>query len=34
MEGNIVILPVAGITKVVENSLAYAEAVGDIVIAV
>lgn len=34
MEGNIVILPVAGITKVVENSLAYAEIVGDVVIAV
>lgn len=34
MEGNIVILPVAGITKVVENSLAYAETVGDVVIAV
>lgn len=34
MEGNIVILPVAGVTKVVENSLAYAETVGDVVIAV
>ncbi|GKU82224.1 APC family permease [Niallia sp. NCCP-28] len=34
MKGNIVILPVAGITKVVENSLAYAETVGDTVIAV
>ncbi|CAI9387039.1 MULTISPECIES: APC family permease [Bacillaceae] len=34
MEGNIVILPVAGVTKVVENSLAYAETVGDVVVAV
>jgi len=34
LKGNIVILPVAGITKVVENSLAYAETVGDTVIAV
>ncbi|MGN8841588.1 APC family permease [Niallia sp. HCP3S3_B10] len=34
MEGNMVILPVAGVTKVVENSLAYAETVGDVVIAV
>ncbi|MFT8323000.1 MAG: APC family permease [Bacillus sp. (in: firmicutes)] len=34
LQGNIVILPIAGITKVVENSLTYAEAVGDTVIAV
>ncbi|WP_445488692.1 APC family permease [Niallia sp. 03133] len=34
LEGNIVILPIAGITKVVENSLAYAESVGDTIIAV
>lgn len=34
MEGNMVILPVAGVTKVVENSLAYAETVGDVVVAV
>lgn len=34
LEGNIVILPVAGITKVVVNSLDYAESVGDTIIAV
>ncbi|MGP7819603.1 APC family permease [Niallia sp. 01092] len=34
LQGNIVILPIAGITKVVENSLAYAETVGDTIIAV
>ncbi|MCT2342999.1 APC family permease [Niallia taxi] len=33
-EGNIVILPVAGITKVVDNSLAYAESIGQTIIAV
>lgn len=33
-EGNIVIVPVAGITKVVEQSINYAEAIGDNVIAV
>ncbi|MFD0771326.1 APC family permease [Bacillus sp. CGMCC 1.60114] len=33
-EGNIVIVPVAGITKVVEQSINYAEAIGDTVIAV
>ena len=34
IEGNIVILPIAGITKVVEQSLNYAESIGDTVIAV
>ncbi|KAB7669396.1 APC family permease [Bacillus sp. B1-b2] len=34
LKGNVVILPVAGITKVVENSLEYAEMVGSTVIAV
>ncbi|MFC3886495.1 APC family permease [Bacillus songklensis] len=34
MEGNVVIVPVAGITKVVENSLNYAQLIGDTVIAV
>ncbi len=34
IEGNIVIVPVAGITKVVEQSINYAEAIGDTVIAV
>ncbi|MFB9758288.1 APC family permease [Ectobacillus funiculus] len=33
-EGNVVIVPVAGITKVVENSLNYAKLTGDTVIAV
>ncbi|RJS59848.1 APC family permease [Bacillus sp. PK3_68] len=33
-KGNVVIVPVAGITKVVENSLNYAELIGDTVIAV
>ncbi|KMY54923.1 amino acid permease [Bacillus sp. FJAT-27231] len=33
-KGNVVIVPVAGITKVVENSLNYAQLVGDTVIAV
>ncbi|MGG3467152.1 APC family permease [Neobacillus pocheonensis] len=33
-EGNVVIVPVAGITKVVENSLHYANLIGDTVIAV
>ncbi|WP_270583685.1 APC family permease [Bacillus smithii] len=32
--GNVVIVPVAGITKVVENSLKYAQSIGDYVIAV
>ncbi|MGG2095225.1 APC family permease [Bacillus sp. S13(2024)] len=34
IEGNIVIVPIAGITKVVEQSLNYAESIGDTVIAV
>ncbi len=34
IEENIVIVPVAGITKVVEQSINYAEAIGDTVIAV
>ncbi|WP_242221001.1 APC family permease [Bacillus cereus group sp. BfR-BA-01380] len=34
IEGNIVIVPVAGITKVVEQSINYAEAIGHTVIAV
>ncbi|MDE3840842.1 amino acid permease [Bacillus methanolicus] len=34
LEGNVVIVPVAGITKVVENSLNYARLIGDTVIAV
>ncbi|MGZ4161772.1 MAG: amino acid permease, partial [Neobacillus sp.] len=34
LEGNVVIVPVAGITKVVENSLNYAKLIGDTVIAV
>lgn len=34
IKGNIVVVPVAGITKVVENSLAYAESIGDEVIAI
>ena len=34
LEGNIVIVPVAGISKVVENSLNYAKLIGDSVIAV
>lgn len=34
MTGNIVIVPIAGITKVVEQSINYAETVGDQVIAV
>ncbi|MCD7035163.1 APC family permease [Metabacillus sp. GX 13764] len=34
IEGNVIILPVAGITKVVENSLNYANSIGDQVIAV
>ncbi|KZN98672.1 APC family permease [Pseudobacillus badius] len=33
-KGNVVIVPVAGITKVVEQSLHYAELIGDTVIAV
>ncbi len=34
IEGNVVIVPVAGITKVVEQSLNYAQAIGDYVLAV
>ncbi|PHA00780.1 amino acid permease [Bacillus pseudomycoides] len=34
IEGNVVIVPIAGITKVVEQSLNYAESIGDTVIAV
>ncbi|MFY4774080.1 APC family permease [Metabacillus sp. RGM 3146] len=34
IEGNVIIVPVAGITKVVENSLNYANSIGDQVIAV
>lgn len=34
LQGNVVIVPVAGITKVVENSLNYASLIGDTVIAV
>jgi amino acid transporter len=34
LEGNVVIVPVAGITKVVENSLNYARLIGDTVIPV
>ncbi|WP_410983515.1 APC family permease [Bacillus cereus] len=34
MTGNVVIVPVAGITKVVEQSINYAETIGDQVIAV
>jgi amino acid transporter len=34
LDGNVVIVPVAGITKVVENSLNYAKLIGDTVIAV
>lgn len=34
LEGNVVIVPVAGITKVVESSLNYAKLTGDTVIAV
>jgi amino acid transporter len=33
-EGNVVIVPVGGITKVVEQSLNYAEVIGDTIIAV
>ncbi|MBP3038623.1 APC family permease [Bacillaceae bacterium Marseille-Q3522] len=33
-DGNLVILPVAGVTKVVENSLNYAENIGDKIIVV
>ncbi|SHF35775.1 amino acid/polyamine/organocation transporter, APC superfamily [Seinonella peptonophila] len=34
LDGNVVLVPVAGITKVVENSLHYAELIGDTVLAV
>lgn len=34
IEGNVVLVPVAGINKVVENSLLYANSIGDTVIAV
>ncbi|MEI4829495.1 APC family permease [Bacillus sp. FJAT-53711] len=34
IEGNVIIVPIAGITKVVEQSLNYAESIGDTVIAV
>ncbi|WP_028400317.1 APC family permease [Ectobacillus panaciterrae] len=34
IEGNVVVVPVAGITKVVEQSLNYAESIGDYVFAV
>jgi amino acid transporter len=34
IEGNVVIVPVAGITKVVEQSLNYAQTIGDYVVAV
>jgi amino acid transporter len=34
IEGNVIIVPVAGITKVVEQSLNYAESIGDYVFAV
>lgn len=34
MTGNVVIVPIAGITKVVEQSINYAETIGDQVIAV
>ncbi|GAA3322507.1 hypothetical protein GCM10020331_042660 [Ectobacillus funiculus] len=34
IEGNVVIVPVAGITKVVEQSINYAESIGDRVFAV
>jgi hypothetical protein len=34
LKGNVVIVPIAGITKVVENSLNYAKLIGDTVIAV
>ncbi|RDZ12222.1 amino acid permease [Priestia megaterium] len=34
LEGSVVIVPVAGMTKVVENSLNYARTIGDTVIAV
>ncbi|MFC7370220.1 APC family permease [Fictibacillus iocasae] len=34
IKGNVIIVPVAGITKVVENSLTYARSIGDQVIAV
>lgn len=34
IEGNVVLVPVAGITKVVEQSLNYAQAIGDYVFAV
>jgi hypothetical protein len=33
IEGNVVVVPIAGITKVVDQSLNYAESIGDIVIA-
>ncbi|MDF2945493.1 MAG: amino acid permease family protein [Bacillales bacterium] len=33
IEGNVVIVPIAGITKVVDQSLNYAESIGDLVIA-
>ncbi|WP_141432951.1 APC family permease [Bacillus sp. 03113] len=34
IEGNVVIVPVAGITRVVEHSLNYAQSIGDYVVAV
>lgn len=34
IEGNVVIVPVAGITKVVEHSLNYAQSIGDYIVAV
>ncbi|MBA9042356.1 amino acid transporter [Bacillus aryabhattai] len=34
LEGNVVIIPVAGLTKAVENSINYAKVIGDTVIAV
>ncbi|MBZ5483294.1 amino acid permease, partial [Bacillus sp. T_4] len=34
LEGNVVIIPVAGLTRAVENSINYAKIIGDTVIAV